>query len=380
MLKKPRALYKVILIFLMLLIMWGGFSKVDQIIHAQGQIVSSFHNQIVQVADGGVLYQLNVKEGDQVESGQVLAVLEKNHVQSAYNESLAKVSSLKLTLLRLKAEMNGKNFVVDKSIQINYPEMTDAAISIHQKRVRYINDQILILKDNVKVSDEELHLNLPLEESGDISRVDILRLKRALNDAKYQYSSTLNKYFQDISLELGKAEEDYATQQQNLIDRKQYLDHSDITSPINGVVKNIKVNTMGGVLKQGDELLQILPTNGDLVLDIKIKPSDIAKISSGLHAKVKLDAFDYSIFGMLNGVVSYVSPDALSEDTKNGPATYYKGIVIIKGRDFARGREQEIEIKPGMTASVDILTGERSVLSYLIKPISKVFGDSFGER
>ena len=223
-------------------------------------------------------------------------------------------------------------------------------------------------------------MNLPLEKLGDISQTDIIRLKRAVNDAKNLSYSSLNKYLQDASAELNKAQEDLNSNEQIAADRQQLLEHTDIIAPATGIVKSIKVTTLGGVVRQGDELLQILPTESDLVIEAKVKPADMADMRSGLESKIKLDAYDYSIFGVMKGLVSYVSADTLSEDTKNGPLTYYRIKVNISEKEFKGKMADMIEVRPGMTATVDIRTGRRSVLSFITKPITKTVKDSFGER
>jgi adhesin transport system membrane fusion protein len=223
-------------------------------------------------------------------------------------------------------------------------------------------------------------MNLPLEKQGDISKADILKLKRMANEAKGNLATQKNKYFQDVSAELNKAEEDLNAQEQTLADREKLLEHTDILAPATGIIKSIKVTTLGGVFRQGDEILQILPTESDLVIEAKVKPADMAYMKVGLPAKVKLDAYDYSIFGTMKGRVSYVSADTLSEDTKTGPMVYYRVKVTIGEKELKSKSINDIEVRPGMTATIDIKSGDRSVLSYLLKPITKTLDGAFGER
>jgi adhesin transport system membrane fusion protein len=230
------------------------------------------------------------------------------------------------------------------------------------------------------LAQQELAMNEPLEKMGDISKADILRLKRSLNEARNQYAGTRNKYLQDTSAELNKAQEDLNAQEQVLSDRQQLLNNTDILAPATGIVKSIRVTTLGGVIRQGDEILQILPTESDLVVETKVMPADMANIKVNLPAKVKLDAYDYTIFGTMTGRVNYVSPDSLQEESKGGVITYYRVKVSISEKDYKNTKSGDIEIRPGMTATVDIQTGKRSILSYLIKPITKTFTESFGER
>ena len=166
-----------------------------------------------------------------------------------------------------------------------------------------------------------------------------------------------------------------------MADRKQSLDYTDVIAPATGIVKSIKVTTLGGVVRQGEEILEILPTESDLVVEAKVQPADMANIKVGLPAKVKLDAYDYAIFGTMSGTVTYVSADALKEDSRMGPVTFYRVKVAITERDSKiKQKEVDIEVRPGMTATVVIQTGKRSVLSYLTKPLTRTVSEAFGER
>jgi adhesin transport system membrane fusion protein len=380
-LRLPRILLRVSIAFLVLFFLWATFFKIDQVVHAQGQVIASSRTQIVQAADGGVLVEMKVQEGDEVKAGQIIAILEKERALASFSESQGKVMALRMTVARLQAEITDKPLVYDDSIQKNYPTLYETQMNLYKQRTKAINDQLAVLKDNVQLAQEELSMNQPLEKMGDISKADIMKLKRQVNEARNQYASTRNKYLQDASAELNKAQEDLNSQEQTLADREQLLEHTDIVAPATGIVKSVRVTTLGGVVRQGDEILQILPTESDLVVEAKVKPADMANIKGGLPAKVKLDAYDYAVFGTMSGVVTYVSADTLQEDSKAGPRTYYRVKVAIAEKDF-KGSERisDIEVRPGMTATVDIQTGKRSVLSYLLKPVTKTFTEAFGER
>lgn len=380
-LRNVRILFRASIAFLILFFLWATFFKIDQVVHAQGQVIASSRTQVVQAADGGVLVDMKVQEGDEVKAGQIIAVLEKERALASFSESQGKVMALRMTVARLQAEITDKPLAFDDAIQKNYPTLYETQMNLYKQRTKAIDDQLAVLKDNVQLAQEELSMNQPLEKMGDISKADILRLKRTVNEARNQYASTRNKYLQDASAELNKAQEDMNSQEQTLADREQLLEHTDIIAPATGIVKSVRVTTLGGVVRQGDEILQILPTESDLVVEAKIKPADMANIKGGLPAKVKLDAYDYAIFGTMSGVVTYVSADTLQEDTKAGPMTYYRVKVAIHEKDFKSSeRVSDIEVRPGMTATVDIQTGKRSILSYLLKPVTKTFTEAFGER
>lgn len=375
----PRIVLRLTLALFAVLLAWASLFDIDQVIHAQGQVIASSRTQIVQAADGGVLTEMLVEEGAAVEMGQIIAVLEKDRAMAAYTESFGKVTALRLTVARLQAEIAEKPLAFPPDLVKNYPDLVETQMNLYQQKRSGYNDMMRVLKDTVQLTTSELVMNEKLLASGDVSKADVLRLRKAVNEAQTNLVTQRNKYFQEASAELNKAEEDLNTQEQNLADRTQLLEHTDIIAPATGIVKNVKVTTLGGVVRQGDEILQILPTESDLVIEAKVKPSDMASMKVGLPAKVKLDAYDYSIFGAMKGTVSYVSPDTLVEDSKTGQVTYYRVKVNIGEAEF-KEKAHDIEVRPGMTATVDIKTGARSVLSFILKPITKTLSDSFGER
>ena len=379
-LRGPRVVLRFSFAFFAIVFLWAAFFHIDQIVNAQGQVIADSKTQILQTADGGILVEMRVKEGDVVTRGQVIATLEKERALAAYSESFGKVTALRMTTARLQAELTEKKLVYEKELVEKYPNLVITQLNLFTKRQQSYREQLAVLEDNVRLAEQELAMNLPLEKLGDVSKADILKIRRALNEARGALTNQKNKYFQDISAELNKTGEDLNTQEQILADRSQLLEQTNIIAPTDGIVKSIRVTTLGGVVRPGDEILQILPTESDLVIEAKVKPSDMAFMKVGLPAKVKLDAYDYSIFGSMNGAVTYISPDALTEETKTGPLTYYRVKVNIGEKDFLGQKAQEIEVRPGMTATIDIRTGERTILSYIMKPITKTFGGAMGER
>jgi adhesin transport system membrane fusion protein len=177
-----------------------------------------------------------------------------------------------------------------------------------------------------------------------------------------------------------KAQEELSTQSEQLRDRTQVLEHAELVAPVDGVVNNIKVNTLGGVVRSGDTVMELLPTGESLVVEAKIPPADIAFVSVGQDTSVKLDAYDSSIFGGIRGKVSYISSDVLTEETRQGPLMYYRVRIKLTDNEFKGNKAKEIQLRPGLTATVEIKAMERTVLSYLTKPITKTFNQSMGER
>jgi adhesin transport system membrane fusion protein len=364
---------------LLLLLFWSSVGQIDQVTRAQAQIIASERTQLVQSSDGGVLTELHVKEGDVVKAGQLLATLQKERAAAAVSDSRAKVAALNITLARLQAEVYGKPLVFDQDL-LTYTEYVRNQTDLYNKRQTAFKDDVRALESILALGEAELRINRQLEASGDVSRAEILRLQRNVADIRAQLVNKRNKYFQDAQAEMTKAQEELSTQTEQLRDRSQVLEHTELVAPVDAVVNNIKVNTLGGVVRPGDTVMELLPTGDNLIAEVKIPPADIAFVAIGQTANVKLDAYDASIFGALHGVVSYISPDVLTEETRQGPVMYYRVRIRITGSEFKGDKAKEIHLRPGLTASAEIKAMERTVLSYLIKPIAKTFSQSMGER
>jgi adhesin transport system membrane fusion protein len=376
---RARASIRVMIGGLLLLLIWSAVGKIDQVTRAQAQIIAAERTQLVQSSDGGVLTQLHVKEGDVVKAGQLLATLQKERAAAAVSESSAKVAALQITLARLHAEVYAKPLVFDQEL-LTYTDYIRNQTDLFNKRQTAFKDDIRALEEILSLGEDELRINRQLEKTGDVSRAEILRLQRSVADIKAQLAGKRNKYFQDAQAEMTKAQEELSTQTEQLRDRSQVLEHTELVAPVDAVVNNIKVSTLGGVVRAGDTVMELLPTGDNLIAEAKIPPADIAFVALGQDASVKLDAYDSSIFGALHGKVSYISPDVLTEETRQGPFMYYRVRVRITGSEFKGDKAHEIQMRPGLTASVEIKAMERTVLSYLTKPISKTFSQSMGER
>ena len=376
---RARWALRTAILSIVLLITWAAFSKIDQVTRAQAQIIASAKTQIIQSPENGIVTRMHVKEGDEVKVGQILVTLEKERAEAAVSDSNAKVAALKITLARLHAEVYGQPLQFDPELS-GYADYIRNQRSLYQKRKTAIEQDLGSIGSMLTLAKEELKLNQSLEASGDVGRVEIIRLQRAVADLQAQMTNKRNKYFQDTQAEMTKAQEDLNTQGEQLRERNQVLEHTELHAPSDGIVKNIKVTTLGGVIRPGDVVMEILPTGGDLIAEVKIATTDIAFIKIGQSANVKLDAYDYSIFGAMKGEVIYISPDTIIEETKQGPQPNYRVNIRIHGAEFKGANAQQIQIRPGMTASVDIKADERSVLSYLTKPIIKTFSQSMGER
>jgi adhesin transport system membrane fusion protein len=249
---------------------------------------------------------------------------------------------------------------------------------LFNKRQSAINEEIAALQKGLSLVKSELEMNLPLLQTGDVSRAEVLKLQRQVAEIQGQITNRHNKYQQDSQTDLAKAQEDLAGVMQILAQRKEQLDSTETRSPMDGVVRSVRLTTRGGVAKPGEEIMQIVPLDDDLIFEARVRPADIAFVKPGLPATVKLDAYDYSIYGSLKGEVSYISADTLNEDVRNNEQPYYR----FKSRRGAQSGspQKRIDIQPGMTATVEIKTGSNTVWRYLTKPITKTISESLGER
>ncbi len=362
-----------------LLLAWASVAEIDQVTRAPAQIIAAERTQIIQSPESGVVTQIHVKEGEQVRTGQLLVTLEKERAQAAVADSSAKVAALRITVARLQAEVYGKPLQFAPELQ-QYPEYIRNQTDLYNKRQTAYKEDIRSLENILRLARSELDINAKLVATGDVSRSEILRLQRSVADIEAQIANKRNKYFQDAQAEMTKAQEDLNTQSEQLRDRSQLLEHTELVAPTDGMVNNIRMTTLGAVVRPGDVVLEISPTGGDLIAEAKVSSADIAFIQVGQSASVKLDAYDSSIFGAMRGQVSYVSPDVLTEETRQGPHSYYRVRILIKETEFKGKKAGQIHLRPGLSASVDIKAMDRTVLSYLTKPITKTLTQSMGER
>ena len=368
-----------LLLGLVAFLTWAAWFEIDQTVRAQGQMIPGARTQIIQAADGGVLSRILVKEGQSVVSGEQLAVLERERPHAAFEESRAKDAALAAALVRAQAEALEQAPQFGKKLR-EFPQFVSAQQSLFEQRRRSLNEELATIRDAIDMAQEEFRMNEALLNTGDISRIEVMRARRQLSELQGKASALRNKYLQEARVEASKLAEELSSSRYKLEERQSILDHTVLVAPVAGVVKYLKVSTQGGVLRAGDELMQISPTEGDMVLEVKLNPTDIGQLQIGLPVAVRLDAFDYSIYGNLQGTLSYISSDTLSEQSASGQtSTYYRAHVRI-GTEQGNAKLVGVALKPGMTATIDIRTARRSVLQYLAKPVLKAFSGALNER
>lgn len=374
-------------------VIWASYFRIDEVARAHGEVIASSRVQIIQTVDGGVLSELHVKEGDHVKAGQILARLDPTRVEAAAGEVDARIIGLRARIARLRAESTGQSaprFPSDPGPALR--EQADIERALFLQRRQSLQEDITALQTAVNLASQKLNLVNELERSGDVSTSERLNAQRDLNEARARLLGRRNKFLDDARADLTKAEDDLGQTLQQMAGRRQQVHDTVFTAMGPGIVKNVRVTTLGGVLRAGDEIMQIVPSDDALIIEAKVLPADIARVQVGLPATVRLDPFDYTIYGALQGEVIYVSADTLKENTPRGEEIYYRVHVRLKSHAKGQSDRQEegqfvrsttgrqLDILPGMTSQLDIRTGDRTLMDFLLKPLRKTLSESFQER
>jgi adhesin transport system membrane fusion protein len=362
---------------------WAYHSVIDESTRAGGTVIASSRVQVIQSVDGGVLEQLRVHEGDRVRKGEVLAVFDETRTRASLQETEAKRTSQRATLTRLEAELGDTEPRFAPELMKRFPAVVQVQEQLYRERRRALAAELRSLAAVAQLARDELDMVERLVTTGDASQVELLRARRAVTEAESALANRRNKYVQDVSAELAKVREDYEQVEQQATQKRQQLANSVVSSPASGIVKNVKFTTLGGVLRAGDELLSVVPVDDQMIVEAKVLPRDIALIRPGLKATIKFDAYDYTIFGIVDGEVTYVAADSMRDESQRSDspaATYYRVHIRTTTAGPVTRTGRHIDVLPGMTAQVDIRTGQRTLLTYLLKPVTKTLTEAFKER
>lgn len=362
-------------------VVWAANFEIDEVTRASGEVIASSRVQVIQSVDGGVLSALYVKEGDQVQAGQVLARQDPTRVAANMGETEARLFALRARAARLKAEVTAEGTpVFPKAPNATAAQQLRIEKALFVQRRAGLKEDLRTLQVGLDLARKEMQLVEQLAANGDASGSELMRVQRAANEAEARLLGRKNKFLEDARQDLVKAEDEIAQLSQVMTRRAQ--EHEDTVFKANGpgIVKNIRVTTVGGVLRAGDELMQIVPVGDDLIVEAKVRPADIASVRPGLPATIRFDPFDYTIYGSVAGQVVYVSADSMKKDTGRGEEIHYRVHVKPDGYPVLSSSGKTLEILPGMTVQADIRTGQRSLMAYLLKPIRKTLSESLGER
>jgi len=339
---------------------WAAWFEVTEVSTGTGKVIPSSREQVIQSFEGGIVAEMNVAEGDLVERGQVLAQLDPTKTASSVGESEAKYRAAKASVARLQAEVTGKPLIFPKSLQ-DSPDLIDAETALYQTRRRGLEQTLAGIEDSLRLVRSELKITENLAKMGASSRVEVIRLNRQRSELELKANEARSDYLVRAREELAKASAEADSLAEVIRGRSDSLTRLTLRSPVRGIVKDIEVNTLGGVVQPGGQVMKIVPLDERLLVETRIAPRDIAFIHPDQAAKVKISAYDYSVYGGLEGKVVGISPDTLQDEVK--PEIYYYRVFIRTEQDSLQNKAgKHFAIVPGMIATVDIRTGEKTIL------------------
>lgn len=399
--------------------LWASIAELDEVTSGQGRVIPSSQLQVVQNLEGGILSVISVKEGDVVRAGQVLLTIDDTLVSSKYREDRTRVVALQAAIIRLKAEAAGEEPVFPEEITLERPDLVATEMSLYYARQSEVNASVQALRSAVAqrrqerveaesrisqltgslaLAREELEILRPLVEQGVSARIELIRLERQVNDisgdlaaaqkslpridssmneARRRISERQANFKSMVATELVQAQGELATYTEVLTGAADRVRRTEIRSPVNGEVQQVLINTVGGVIQPGQDLVHIVPIEDNLLVEAQIRPADIAFLYPGQEAMIKITAYDFSIYGGLTATLEQISADTITNE--EGESFYQ--IRVRTKRSFLLAKDGEtLPIIPGMVAEVDVLTGKKTVMDYLLKPILKARQNALRER
>lgn len=354
--------------FIIIGVVWANFTMVDEVTRGEGKVIPSSQVQVIQNLEGGIIEKIFVKEGEIVQKGQKLVKMDATRFQTTYDEERLKSLALKIKLERLTAEMQGGDFVPSKDLVEQMPEVVKAEEALFVSR----KEQLHQLQTNLDLALKEYNLTAPLVSKGAVSQVELIRLNRDISQLRGQ----INDFKSKALTELNDTSALYNSSKQSALANKDRLQRTEILSPVKGIVKQIKITTIGGVSQPGADIMEIVPLEDTLLIESKVQPKDIGFVHLGQDAMIKIAAYDYSIYGGLKGKVESISADTLTDEK----GVSYFLIRVRTQKNYLGPKERALYIIPGMTATMEILTGKKSVLHYLLKPLMKARENALTER
>nr|WP_262984065.1 HlyD family efflux transporter periplasmic adaptor subunit [Pseudomonas chlororaphis] len=357
------------MVIVLILGSWAYFAELDEVSKGDGKVIPSSHEQIIQSLEGGILADLEVAEGDLVEAGQVLAQLDPTKTESNVEESASRYRAVLASASRLQAEVSGSPLLFPDELQA-YPDLIARETQLYQERINRLKDSRAGVTTSLQLVDRELQITQSLAKTGAASNVEVIRLQRQRSELQLKLTELRSTYQVQAGEELAKARAEVSSLSSVIRGREDSLTRLTVLSPVRGIVKGIEVTTIGGVIPPNGKLMQIVPLDDQLLIETRISPRDIAFIHPDQAAKVKITAYDYAIYGGLEGKVVTISPDTIQDKVK--PENYFYRVFIQTDSGFLKNNSgKQFAITPGMIATVDIKTGSKTVSDYLLKPFNK---------
>lgn len=365
---------------LVVAVVWAALAQVDMVTRAESRVIPVGREQVIASLEGGILRELKVREGEAVSAGQALALLDPTRVEAQQNEGRLKRLALLATVARLQAEASGKPLVFPKELD-EVPQVVQGEKASFEARRRALNEAVGSNQRNQALLEREVALAQSMSAKGLMSEVEVMRLRRQVNDLALVTQERVNRFRQDASAELVKTQTDLTMLGEQQVVRDDMLKRTTLTSPVRGLVKNIRMNTLGGVVSAGAPVMEIVPVDDQVLVELRIKPADIGWVRVGHPVEIKLSAYDFSVYGSLHGTVDTLSPDAMGEGTNpatGAEASWYRALVRADATQL-QAAGKPLTVLPGMVGTAEIRTGRRSVLSFILRPMMKAT-EAFTER
>ncbi len=409
-----------IMTFLFVVVMgfWADFAVLDEVTRGEGRVIPSSKIQIIQNLEGGILAEILVREGDVVQKGDILVRIENTAAQATYRDAQVRFYALKARVERLGAELNDREMALSEEILDQAPQAAADQKALFEARARQLKAQIAVLaaqarqrkqeiaetrsrrrqlERSLQLAREELAITQPLARSGVMPRIDLIRIERqvadlegeintirlsiprlqsAANEAVQRVEEVLLSAKSDTSQELNSARAELTSVTETLLAGEDRVTRTAVRSRVRGTVKEIKQNTVGGVIRPGEDIIEIVPLDDTLLIEAQIRPADIAFLRPGQEAMIKVAAYDFSIYGGLKAKVEHISADTI----KNEQGENFYRVYLRTGQNSLVHQGNELPIIPGMTATIEILSGHKTVLDYILKPILKARDQALRER
>ncbi|MFT4149905.1 MAG: HlyD family efflux transporter periplasmic adaptor subunit [Paracoccaceae bacterium] len=360
---------------------WAAVAWVNETVRGSGQVVPSSRPQIIQNLEGGILAELDVAEGDVVEQGQTLARLYATQYQAQADELMDQIAALEIRRLRLEAEMAGQDtFEVPAGYGDRVPAIVASEMALLTARVSEYDAAVSGARAVLKQAATERDLLEKMLKQDIAPLIEVTRARKIASDAQAQLDAIVTKAGLDRAKEYSDTQGELALNRQKLKLSQDQLSRTTLVAPMRGVVNKLSITTIGGVVKPGEEILQIIPLDDELFIEARIKPRDIAQVREGQDATVKLSAYDYTIYGTLKARVTFISADTFTDERSRAADgdPHYKVTLRVDMSSLTE-RQHRLEIKPGMQAEVELETGGKTILTYLLKPLYKST-EAFAER
>jgi adhesin transport system membrane fusion protein len=381
----PAAMWAVYLMLLSVAaaLGWAAMAQVDIIAKASARIIPEGREQLIASLEGGILRELAVREGQQVVQGQTLATLDPTRVEAQQAEGQAKRVALLGAVARLAAEATGKPLTFPPEVK-KTPAVMQGETESFEARRRAVDDAIAANNRSIALLNEELGMAERMSQRGLMSEVEVMRLRRQVNDLRNANAERINRFRQDASAELVRVRTELSLLEEQMVVRDDALKRSVLVSPVNGIVKQIRNATLNGVIAAGAPVMEIVPFGANVLVEVRIKPADIGFVKVGQPVSIKLSAYDHTVYGALRGKVQSISPDAYGDpDRAAAPeGTWYRALVAADRERFKVGegkRARLLEVLPGMTGTAEVRTGQRTVLEFLLRPMLRT-QEAFRER